>query len=173
MPRRRHHRRDVEEHVEITLPITPMLDMSFQLLSFFILTFHPPSAAEGQMDIFLPAMGAAKAKAPEQVDPFAQSDKDPEGEAQVTVVIESAAGLIDKLTLREKEKNTPVGDVKALKVELDKIYQQLGPEHSANIKVEADSKLKYAFLVEVMDACLQAKFKSVGFAPPPDLSRKQ
>jgi biopolymer transport protein ExbD len=40
-----------------------------------------------------------------------------------------------------------------------------------NIRIEADSKLKYGRLVEVMDACLGAGFKSVGFAPPPDLKR--
>ena len=26
---------------EIEIPITPMLDMAFQLLTFFILTYHP------------------------------------------------------------------------------------------------------------------------------------
>src|SRR6476469_2085053 len=43
--------------VEIALPITPMLDMSFQLLSFFILTFHPMPAV-GQLAVTLPAVGA-------------------------------------------------------------------------------------------------------------------
>jgi biopolymer transport protein ExbD len=32
---------------DITLPITPMLDMTFQLLFFFIMTFKPPSKTEG------------------------------------------------------------------------------------------------------------------------------
>ena len=42
----------------MTLPITPMLDMSFQLLSFFILTFHP-MPTEGQLSINLPKIDAA------------------------------------------------------------------------------------------------------------------
>ncbi len=37
----RKRKRKDETPVDVTLPITPMLDMSFQLLSFFILTFHP------------------------------------------------------------------------------------------------------------------------------------
>src|SRR3954463_3571331 len=34
--------------VQLSLIITPMLDMSFQLLAFFIMTYHP-SALEGQI----------------------------------------------------------------------------------------------------------------------------
>ncbi len=41
------------EEVEPDLPITPMLDMSFQLLSFFIMTFHP-TPTEGQIAMSLP-----------------------------------------------------------------------------------------------------------------------
>src|SRR5204863_9650206 len=62
--------------LDIVLPITPMLDMSFQLLAFFILTFRPSNALEGQMDMALPRAGTAKAAAPERVDPFASSDTD-------------------------------------------------------------------------------------------------
>lgn len=37
-------------HTEVDLPITPMLDMAFQLLTFFIISYHP-SAMEGQFNI--------------------------------------------------------------------------------------------------------------------------
>src|SRR5947207_2085199 len=41
---------------EVELPITPMLDMAFQLLTFFLFTYHP-SALEGQMELALPVIG--------------------------------------------------------------------------------------------------------------------
>ncbi|AWM41368.1 Biopolymer transport protein ExbD/TolR [Gemmata obscuriglobus] len=41
------------DFVEPELPITPMLDMSFQLLAFFILTFKP-APTEGQIMLSLP-----------------------------------------------------------------------------------------------------------------------
>ena len=41
----------------VTLPITPMLDMSFQLLCFFVLTFRP-APAEGQIAVTLPRADA-------------------------------------------------------------------------------------------------------------------
>src|SRR5437879_6472940 len=165
--KRRHRRQSADPPTEVVLPITPMLDMSFQLLSFFVITFNPPSAVEGQLSLYLPAAGIAKAAAPEQIDPFAPSENELEKLADVTVAVESRGGAVGKITIREKEGSKEVGDTKELKAELEKIRELTGP---ANIKIEAASKLKYAVLVEVMDACLQAGFKSVGFAPPPDLN---
>jgi biopolymer transport protein ExbD len=167
---RGHRRRDDVEHAEVQIPIPAMLDMTFQLLSFFILTFNPPNAGEGQMDMTLPAVGAAKAKEAEQTDPFALSSTEVEAPADVTVAVESLNGGIDKITVREKETTTPVTDIKELRAMLQRLHKELG---QANIKVEAESRLKYAGLIEIMDACLAAKFQSVGFVPPPDLGKSK
>ena len=43
---------------EVAFPVTPMLDMAFQLLAFFIITFKPPSA-ETHLDLDLPATPVA------------------------------------------------------------------------------------------------------------------
>src|SRR6266704_1912795 len=48
------HKRKHDAPYEPELPITPMLDMSFQILFFFVMTYHP-SALEGQLDLHLPA----------------------------------------------------------------------------------------------------------------------
>ena len=169
---RHHSRHRVADDVKIEMPITPMLDMSFQLLSFFILTFNPPGAGEGQLDMFLPASGAAKAKAPADVDPLQQSDKELEPPADVTVIVESSRGGIDRLTVAEKEKRTPITDASLteLKTVLSKLRTEVG---QANIKVEADGALKYVFLIEVMDVCLKCDFTSVGFAPLPDMKNRR
>ena len=42
----------------VMFPVTPMLDMAFQLLAFFILTFRAPSR-ETTLDLYLPAAPAA------------------------------------------------------------------------------------------------------------------
>src|SRR5437763_16064991 len=68
------HRRE-DKPTEITLAITPMLDMAFQLLFFFIATFNPVAASEGQMDLSLPAKSDAAAPDPKEVQPKAQSHK--------------------------------------------------------------------------------------------------
>lgn len=162
-------RRHAEDQAEVTIPIPAMLDVVFQLLSFFIMNFHPASVAEGQMDLFLPATAMAKAAEAKDVDPFALSSTEVEPPAEVTVRVEASNGGFGKLTILEKEKQTEVTDIKMLRDELKKLQAQVG---NANIKVEADGTLKYAFLIEVMDACLAAKFQSVGFAPPPDVMKR-
>ena len=47
-------RRKIKGDDRIALPITPMLDMTFQLLFFFIINFNPADL-EGQMDMSLPS----------------------------------------------------------------------------------------------------------------------
>jgi biopolymer transport protein ExbD len=60
MAHRRHHE-DASEGVNLNLVITPMLDMSFQLLAFFIMTYHP-SALEASIEgKLLPAVKAVSA----------------------------------------------------------------------------------------------------------------
>src|SRR5947209_19095011 len=46
-------RRKAAGLLEPELPITPMLDMSFQILFFFVMIYHP-SALEVQLDLKLP-----------------------------------------------------------------------------------------------------------------------
>jgi hypothetical protein len=44
-------RRTEEPDSEIVIPVTPMLDMTFQLLIFFIVTFNPNRLVEGFWDV--------------------------------------------------------------------------------------------------------------------------
>jgi biopolymer transport protein ExbD len=162
------HRDKGDPPVEVTLPITPMLDMSFQLLAFFVMTFHSANAQEGRLDMYLPKGGTPQAKKPDQVDLTKDSDADLDQQAEVTVVVTSQRGDVDGLSIREKTKSTPVPNLTLLKPALTTLRGELG-EKQTTIKIEADSRLKFERLVKVMDACLGAGFKTVGFAQPPDL----
>ena len=48
-------RRASKGNDKIALPITPMLDMTFQLLFFFIMNFNPADL-EGQIDAAMPSL---------------------------------------------------------------------------------------------------------------------
>ena len=55
------------------------------------------------------------------------------------------------------------------KLEEKKKDRKEGDKPNDNVKIEANSKMKYSMLVGVMDACIKAGYSQVGFAPPPDL----
>src|SRR5437870_6693512 len=116
-----------------------MLDMSFQLLAFFVMTFQAASAQEGQLDMYLPKAGAPMAKAPEKVDLTRDSDAEIDKEGDLTVVVASRGGDIESLSVREKVGSTPVGDLKDLRPALAKLRAAVGNKDS--IRIEADSKL--------------------------------
>ena len=56
-------RRQVTDFIEPDLPIVPMLDMSFQLLAFFVMTFNP-TPAEGHLEMALPLIEGGKSDQP-------------------------------------------------------------------------------------------------------------
>src|SRR5436305_12873923 len=79
-------RKKQEPETQIVLPVTPMLDMTFQLMFFFLTTFNPSSIKEGQMDLSLPAKSEAAAKDPSQVNPISESHKEEiEDKSNVTI----------------------------------------------------------------------------------------
>ena len=158
-PRRPCRRRKEEPSVDVTLPITPMLDMSFQLLSFFVVTFRPPSQ-EGQLSVDLPKLDASAN--PDQS--FTDAAKD---EYTITV---NGDTEIRSLTLKGPavtEKG--VADTGSLFQQLKNIAEAKGggknAADSVSITIESDDRLIYAKLIEVMDVCKKAGFESMNMKP--------
>ena len=168
MTTRRHK---AEAAPEVNLPITPMLDMAFQLLTFFIFTYHP-SGLEGQMDLNLPSEKAAAAKEKEQVDPLAAPDKAqdlvPPSDLTVNVRTQqdgATKGEMSALTLEQASGQKPVDNLKALEAELSEA-RKTTPNDA--IKIQGDGKLKWEGMVQVMDVCRRAGFDNISFVAPPD-----
>jgi biopolymer transport protein ExbD len=159
------------DNSEVSLPITPMLDMAFQLLTFFIFTYHP-SGLEGQMDLNLPSEKAAAAREKDQVDPLTAPDRaqDLVPPSDLTVIVRTQQdgvnnGIISALTLEQASGQKPVNDLKALEAEL-KEAKNAAPNDA--IKIQGDGKLKWSAIVQVMDVCRKAGFNNISFVPPPD-----
>ena len=172
MSLRRSHEAD---STEVSLPITPMLDMAFQLLTFFIFTYHP-SALEGQMDLNLPSEAQPMARSAEDVKPESAADKNETLElpTDLTVVIRTQRGggndgEISALTVQDQAGPTEVPDLKALEGHLKKARETVTNKQA--IKVQGDSKLKVVAVIEVMDVCRKAGFRNVGFVAPEDFGR--
>ena len=108
--RTRGRRRPHDPPIDIVLPITPMLDMSFQLLAFFVITFRAASATEGQLDMYLPKVQEAKAKDPTVIDTSKETSAEADEAADVTVSLTAnSAGDLLAITVREKAEKTITG----------------------------------------------------------------
>jgi biopolymer transport protein ExbD len=164
-------RRKTEAGPEPNLPVTPMLDMAFQLLAFFVMTYHP-SDLEGQMDLSLPSEKITQAKDKEDIKPDAAPDKKPiDLPANLTVMVRTQQdgvhnGQLSALTLQDDAGPQPIDNLEKLLAELKK--RQATVENKENIKIQADGKLKWDEVIRVMDVCQQAGFKNISFVPPPD-----
>jgi biopolymer transport protein ExbD len=165
----------------VEVAVTPMLDMTFQLLFFFLLNYHP-SALEGQMNMALPSdKQEAKADKLENVT-TGSDEKDDTLPADLTVQIktqnsndasEEDRGKISQLILvgRDGPKEvptSPTGDeLGPLLKELQAAREGGNLTNKEDIKIQADSRLRWTYVVKVMDVCTKAGFKP-GFAAPPD-----
>jgi biopolymer transport protein ExbD len=158
VPRKRKRRE--ETPVDVTLPITPMLDMSFQLLSFFILTFHP-MPTEGQLAINLPKIDAADKP---QDDPTPPEDKKDE---YTVTLIAGSSGEVANISM--KGPSADLGNIRNfadLYDQLKKIPKPAGKgAEGVAITIEASNDLIYARLIEVMDLCKKAGYESVNLMP--------
>ena len=152
--------RKIEPPVDVTLPITPMLDMSFQLLSFFILTFHP-MPTEGQLSINLPKIDAS---AEPEKDPTPPEDKKDE---YTVTVISNSSGEVGSISLKGPTVNAEnIKNMAELYAQLKNLPKPAGKSAADGIAitVEASNDLMYARLIEVMDLSKKAGYESVNLA---------
>jgi biopolymer transport protein ExbD len=170
------HHKKPEAGSEIVLPITPMLDMTFQLLFFFIINFHPADL-EGQMDMALPSEDVKRAHNEKDVKKESAPEKNPQLEfpSDLTVKVrtqqdENSQGGISAIFVRNIEgKEELVNGLDGLKKYLEEKRASLANKEA--IKVLGDSKLRLKWVLKVMDVCRAAGFKDVSFVPPEDLGR--
>jgi biopolymer transport protein ExbD len=129
----------------VELNLAAMLDMAFQLLTFFILTFKP-APIEGQIDLRLPP-AQPMVQAPPRVKPI-----DPKPLEQFNLlpirVRANGSGQIGELALGE-------GPVAGLRQLDQRLKLALGDRHSTfdRIVIEASADLQYQPLMQIMDIC--------------------
>jgi biopolymer transport protein ExbD len=89
-------RRAAEPGLEVNLPITPMLDMAFQIFMFFAFLYHP-SALEGHVDTDLLEPEVKKEKV-KQVKPDNKGGSTPKKEDLTEEVRDSLVVIVKSLT---------------------------------------------------------------------------
>jgi len=166
-PRRKKREKQLETNINQV--VTPMLDMTFQILFYFVINFKAP-ISEGQIDLNLP---------PEETGGTSSSTLDTEDKPdEYRVTAYSTAGTIDLLTFKTKqfepetlpEKNM----LEALQARL-KAIPKPAPDSKSKppvLKIECAKALKYSELMQLMNICREQGFKDVGIIPLAAVAKK-
>jgi hypothetical protein len=94
----------------------------------------------------------------------------PELPSEITVIVKTHhdgenIGGVSQITVQ-----SPQGAKDVEEKDLRKYLEKLRPGliNQTDIKLQGESKLKTAYLIEIMDECIRAGFKNVSFGRPPD-----
>ncbi len=173
---RRKHRPVIPALPEPAIPITPMLDMTFQLLFFFIMTFRPPVGEETEIPFSLPP-AQEKQAATKSKDPPPPGDTPPKFEANLTLVLISnpegelrrvdikGSGAADALVIPEVDMRNHARVVELIRNDLVPklklpFLTHFGDDKNVaktregiQIRLQATSTIKWELVVQVIDAC--------------------
>ncbi len=186
MKKRKHSASASGGGVNLAYIITPFLDMAFQLLAFFIMTYHP-SALEGHIDGKLVPPTDIATHAPKPVQPTdLPPDSDPDAAETLLVQIKAVAkgqqdgnrhdGEPSQILLKQPQDAQPVpisdatdamleDGLKKLDFELRRILKQPGAVKS-NIKIAGDGDLRHMYVMKVYDVCKLAGYQNISFVAP-------
>ncbi len=158
---RRKKRKSLEA---VELNLAAMLDMAFQLLTFFILTFKP-APVEGQINLRMPP--------PQSITPIAGGKKAGEDTSN-TDPLQGLNTLVVSLAANPKD-----GSIASMQVEQDlvatlprldaKLQSIFGVDASPKdqVLIHVDSRLTYAALMSVVDVCTRQVIKGKDGTPKP------
>ena len=150
--------------VNLGLIITPMLDMSFQILAFFIMTYHP-SALEGHIPGSLvpsevPSSNPNQPVDP-RLDPLLSALEDPMMDTILVRVKSTSAGTPRQIFLQLPLETEAllVADVDVdFAVALKRLETQLKDRRKKNVggtnlKIVGDGELRQQYVMMVYDVC--------------------
>jgi biopolymer transport protein ExbD len=148
MVARKRKKRRPQSDVELNL--AAMLDMAFQLLTFFILTFRP-SPIEGQISLRLPppqpVVVAQRAETPGQ-DIHNTNPLQGISTLTISVFANRSTGMIESLGIGE----TPVAGLAALDGRLKEVFADAGNPFDQVI-IQVSDACRYDELMKVVDVC--------------------
>lgn len=178
---RRHPDRELAG-VNLGLIITPMLDMSFQILAFFIMTYHP-SAMEGSVNGDLIPPSRVKTIGPIETREPAISVDEPDLSETVSVIVQAVPrGGIERhrgdgqpaaIYLKRTEDIDPVlvaDSDEPLAESLTKLKQKLQRIQTVGdrktLRLDCQPDLKNRYVIEIYDVCKDAGFEKISFVAP-------
>jgi biopolymer transport protein ExbD len=160
-------RRRSKPDEEVELNLAAMLDMAFQLLTFFILTFKP-APVEGQISLRMPPpQPLANANATKQAGET--DSKDPVQGFNTLAIILTAedSGKLAHIYVAQQEIPVDEGPLKLFNDYLKKVLNDPGSPFDQVI-IQVPAKLHYSELMRVMGVCSK---QTVGGDPKNKLTK--
>jgi biopolymer transport protein ExbD len=147
----RHKRRRTQGEVELNL--AAMLDMAFQLLTFFILTFKP-APIEGQVLLRMPPpQPVTNINAGDKAGADSKNTNPVQGLSTLVIsALANSDGSLKQMAVGE----TPIAGLTALERRLEDILRDPGSGFDQVI-IQVDSRLHYGPLMQVIDVCSRQK----------------
>ena len=154
---RRHPRKMNTDATRPDLPITPMLDMSFQLLAFGLIMFklEERPADEGQLAMTLPKPGADT--------PALSNDKldaEPEEDATIRVYENLSAELVTSKSSNPE----PISPEREKRIATLKAYVEekvQGGKQPPKLEYQFHENINYKLVIQMLDEATLAGFKKV------------
>jgi len=148
----RKHKRTQSPATTAELPITPMLDMSFQLLSFFVLTFKP-MAPEAQLPLALPKEEGGQST----VIPSLSEDD----EELIIQVYSADNGNITMITAALKTGNSDLGSDTGVLFKFLKDKAKAAGGKPPKLKFEIADRLNYQYVIKLLDEGRRAGYDRI------------
>lgn len=147
------------QHEEVSLNLAAMLDMAFQLLAFFILTFKP-APVEGQINLNLPPPRPIAPETPQNVEPPEGDDLGPAPAHTLTITIVSAGnGQVASIQVGLAKLFDGALDVNRLKMldrRLKDVFAIEGKPYD-QVLLKVGKSLGYGELMKIIDVCTKQK----------------
>lgn len=140
---------------EVQLNLAAMLDMAFQLLAFFILTFHP-APVEGYIALRMPPAQPLAKPGQAATQPIEATLPTTSLQSVMVTVTSQPDGDIGSIRIEEGQ---PVGSLSAFEQQLANLLSV--PDASfEQLELRVGSRLRYENLMRVLDVCSRIKFAS-------------
>jgi len=151
-------RKRKRSHDDVTLNITAMLDMAFQLLAFFILTFKP-NPVEGQINLNLPPprpIAAPDAKPDEGND---EGDAPAAAKTLTITIVSAPNGQVASITVglaKLFDGRLDAGRLRQLDRRLKDVFAIEGAPFN-QVLLRVGKTLDYGELMKIIDVCTKQK----------------
>ena len=162
-----HKTRSTSGESKIEIQMTPMLDMIFQLLVFFILTFRPV-IDEGQFAVNMSSLAGGNVALPTIVPGMSETDEEMPEDIQfnppfrIRLIAGPGGGLAPGGIIMGQDRR--LTDVGHLEYELKSTVR--GFAEDFEVIIEPDPNLHYEHMVQAVNAIYHAGVRKINFATP-------